>query len=333
MAKNLILRAIQTGLRALAPEDGQAPAPEIIATAPLTAAEMKKRLRETPPLAAASMGAAAAWAAQRESFALEILSAPDEQRVLAAAQLALSSVQQSVLAGQDDRVLIQHIRVLFSCVKSALGLLAAQGEPAVRVEARPSPRSGMPGALLLLSLVSTSILLVLSCLRLGVLSTALCAVSLLSALLFAALNLREQRRATHRLPLRVRADARLDPCRVVTAMDRLMEAVDKRLEELVLLCTQQEAPRSDAPDAVLLDLLSELLELEALSGGQDTGAAARRYLTQHGVRVVPYSEETRAAFDVHPARAGARTIRPALYEGDRLLRRGVAAVAEARKEA
>ena len=330
MAKKLIARALQTGLRALTPQGGQALAPQIMTTPPLTTAELKKRLREAPPLVASSMGAAAAWGAQREAFALEILSAPDEQRVLAAAQLALSSVLQSVIATQEDRTLIQHIRVLFACVKSALGFLTVQAEPGVRVEAQAqAAANGMPGALLAISLVSTLVLLVVSCLKLSVLGTALSALSLLSMLLFATASLRERRQALSRLPTRITPEARLDPLRVVTAMDRLMEAVDKRLEELAVLCTQQDDPRSEAPDAVLLDLLSELLELESLSGGQDTGAAARRYLTQHGVRVVPYCEEVRAAFDVQPARAGARTIRPALYEGDRLLRRGVAAVCKA----
>ena len=207
MAKKLIARALQTGLRALTPQGGQALAPQIMTTPPLTAAELKKRLREAPPLVASSMGAAAAWGAQREAFALEILSAPDEQRVLAAAQLALSSVLQSVIATQEDRTLIQHIRVLFACVKSALGFLTVQAEPGVRVEAQAqAAANGMPGALLAISLVSTLVLLVVSCLKLSVLGTALSALSLLSMLLFAAASLRERRQALSRLATRITPD-------------------------------------------------------------------------------------------------------------------------------
>lgn len=332
MGKNRIIRSLGRKLSALqtAPEGKPLPAPEILKPPALTPEEVKKYVQASPLDISSPMGAAGAWQHRREEFALQVLSASNEDEALAAAKVALSAVQQSVLSPQRDSLLVQQTRVLFACASSALPLLAAQGEPDVtcEIQTAPAPQGGMPGALFLLSAAATLLLLVLSCLKLSVLSTALCAVSLLCQLLSCAFHLYRRRRTPSPLPVRVRASARLDPRRALNAMDRLMEALDKRLEELDALYAQQSAPGSDAPDAVLLDLLSELLELESLEGGEDTGAAARRYLTQHGVRVVGYSEAARAAFDIQPARTGARTVRPALYEGDRLLRRGVAAVAK-----
>ncbi len=332
MGKNRILQALGRGLSALpsAPEGGPLPAPEILNSPALTPEEVKKYVMASPLDAASPMGAADAWQRRREEFALQVLSASGTDEALAAAQVALSAVQQAVLSSQQDSLLVQQTRVLFACARSALPLLGAQGEPAVTCEAQNAPASGggMPEALLLLSTAATLVLLLLSCLKLSVLSTALCAISLLCQLLFCALHFFRRRRTPPPVPARVRAISRIDPRRALDAMDRLMEALDKRLEELDALYAQQSAPGSDAPDALLLDLLGELLELESLEGGADTGAAARRYLTQHGVRVVAYSEATRAAFDIQPARTGARTVRPALFEGDRLLRRGVAAVAK-----
>lgn len=58
---------------------------------------------------------------------------------------------------------------------------------------------------------------------------------------------------------------------------------------------------------------------------------AEQYLHMMGVEAVEYDENHAAAFDVLPTLSGSRTVRPALLQDGRVLRRGVAAVAVKRE--
>ena len=101
---------------------------------------------------------------------------------------------------------------------------------------------------------------------------------------------------------------------------------------LTYTTTEKDAGRaqlSGTADEAMLDLLSALMEAKA--SGRDELAMrslnqAQQYLHMLGVEVILYDPEYAQYFDILPTMGEARTIRPAMIQDGRLLRRGVAAL-------
>lgn len=117
---------------------------------------------------------------------------------------------------------------------------------------------------------------------------------------------------------------------LLRALRELCQAVDICTSDLMLL--EKDAGRaqlSGTADEAMLDLLSALMEAKA--SGRDELAMrslnqAQQYLHMLGVKILAYDPEYAQYFDILPTMGEARTIRPAMMQDGRLLRRGVAAL-------
>jgi hypothetical protein len=58
----------------------------------------------------------------------------------------------------------------------------------------------------------------------------------------------------------------------------------------------------------------------------ESAAEAEQTLRRIGIQAIRYSPENGSMFDLLPTLGESRTVRPALVSGDRIVRRGVAAV-------
>lgn len=117
---------------------------------------------------------------------------------------------------------------------------------------------------------------------------------------------------------------------LLRALRELCQAVDICTSDLMLL--EKDAGRaqlSGTADEAMLDLLGALMEAKA--SGRDELAMrslnqAQQYLHMLGVEILPYDPAHAQYFDILPTMGEARTIRPAMMQDGRLLRRGVAAL-------
>ena len=117
---------------------------------------------------------------------------------------------------------------------------------------------------------------------------------------------------------------------LLRALRELCQAVDICTSDLMLLEKDEgRAQLSGTADEAMLDLLSALMEAKA--SGRDELAMrslnqAQQYLHMLGVEILAYDPEYAQYFDILPTMGEARTIRPAMMQDGRLLRRGVAAL-------
>ena len=117
---------------------------------------------------------------------------------------------------------------------------------------------------------------------------------------------------------------------LVRTLRELCRAVDLCVSDLALLDREADAMRlSGTADGAMLDLLTALLEAKA-SGHDELAmrslARAEQYLRMLGVEPVAYDVAHAPLFDCLPTMGEPRTIRPALVQDGKTLRRGVAAI-------
>ena len=122
------------------------------------------------------------------------------------------------------------------------------------------------------------------------------------------------------------ADAKM----LVRSLRQLCQAADICVSDLMLLEKDSGSIRlSGTADDAMLDLLTALMEAKA-SGRGDLAlrslSQAEQYLHMLGVELVFCGTENTALFDILPTMGETRTIRPAMMQDGKLLRRGVAAL-------
>lgn len=120
-----------------------------------------------------------------------------------------------------------------------------------------------------------------------------------------------------------------DSDRIVRTMFSVCEAIDIAVQDLAIIDSEQTVRKVSGQEEALLDFVSALLEAKESGRADlvaDSVAEAEQTLRRIGIQAVRYSPENTAMFDLLPTVGPSRTVRPALLNGDRIIRRGVAAV-------
>ena len=132
----------------------------------------------------------------------------------------------------------------------------------------------------------------------------------------------------------VSCQARGIPCVDAEAAVRMLrglcQAADVCASDLALLEKDAGMARlTGTADDAMLDLLTALMEAKA-SGRDDLAmrslSQAEQYLHALGIELIAYDAAHAQLFDVLPTMGEARTIRPAMVQDGKVLRRGVAAL-------
>ena len=122
---------------------------------------------------------------------------------------------------------------------------------------------------------------------------------------------------------------RFEPEPIIRSMLSMCDAIDIAVQDLTIIDTEQTVRKMSGQEEALLDFVSALLEAKE-SGRADlvaeSAAEAEQTLRRIGIQAIRYSPENGSMFDLLPTLGASRTVRPALVSGDRIVRRGVAAV-------
>ena len=128
---------------------------------------------------------------------------------------------------------------------------------------------------------------------------------------------------------RAEGKAVLDAEEILRSMEEICRCIDRAVTDLALIDREETGKAMEIQEDALLDLMSTLMEARE-SGREDLAleslGEAEQTLRRLGIEAIRYSAERRDLFDVLPTLGDSRTVRPALISGDKVLRRGVAAV-------
>ena len=128
---------------------------------------------------------------------------------------------------------------------------------------------------------------------------------------------------------RAEGKAVLDAEEILRSMEEICRCIDRAVTDLALIDREETGKAMEMQEDALLDLMSALMEARE-SGREDLAleslGEAEQTLRRLGIEAIRYSAERRDLFDVLPTLGDSRTVRPALISGDKVLRRGVAAV-------
>ena len=132
------------------------------------------------------------------------------------------------------------------------------------------------------------------------------------------------------VPCQARGIPCVDAEAAVRMLRGLCQAADVCVSDLALLDKDAGMARlTGTADDAMLDLLTALMEAKA-SGRSELAmrslSQAEQYLHGLGIELIAYDAAHAQLFDVLPTMGEARTIRPAMVQDGKVLRRGVAAL-------
>ena len=268
------------------------------------------------------------WQTQKKSLRTRIQDAPTVADVVYQVRHALLQTEQNALSEMSDDVLRQQSGVLFSCVKTSIGLMEANIASQVWVPQKHTsrkPASSRPalgfaaGALLLL--------LTLYCYMKGL---VLGVVLSLCSLILGGFAFLYRPVPAQSAQDEMRITLRPDVDRLFSILDGQMRSIDRYVNDFSYLNDQLRCGTATADDASLsraADLMEALYECDEAERAP-AEEAARKLLASMGFSALDYSKENSRLFNALPSKTITRTLSPAIVsvQDQRLLRRGTAAV-------
>ncbi len=276
------------------------------------------------------MSAFECWETQREALRLKL----NEQSSLAdtayCLRHAILQTEQNALSELEDDELRQQAGVLFSCVKTSVGMVELNVAATAWTPAPKAKEKRKNGSATLWAAA-------------GIVQAALAAIGYitnqwlifalaLAALICGGIALISARRkpAPTKNTDEVHVTLRPDTDRLIGLMDSQLRAIDRYINDLAYL-NEQLRGGADCEDVRSLGHIADLLEaLYELSEDEREPAeeAAKQLMASMSLRAVDYSSESRSYFTALPSKTETRTIAPAIVSTKdyRLLRRGTAAV-------
>ena len=274
------------------------------------------------------MNAAAAFS-HREAELLEQLAGAQEiDQAIAACSMALEQTACELAQDEQDEHARQRQQAVMALARrapqllraaSARGELVVSGGAAAPADGKDRLRRGAKaaGAFLLAALAVYELI--------GG-HAMFAALQLAGGALLLAAGKNEQAA----VPCQARGIPCVDAEAAVRMLRGLCQAADVCVSDLALL--EKDAGRArltGTADDAMLDLLTALMEAKA-SGRGDLAlrslSQAEQYLHALGVELIAYDAAHAQLFDVLPTMGEARTIRPAMVQDGKVLRRGVAAL-------
>ena len=275
------------------------------------------------------MNAAAAFS-HREAELLEQLAGAQEiEQAIAACSMALEQTACELAQDEQDEHARQRQQAVMALARrapqllraaSARGELVVSGEQAAPAQSRQEKlRRGAraAGAFLLAALAVYELI--------G--GHAMFAALQLSG---GALLLAASKSEQAAVPCQARGIPCVDADAAVRMLRGLCQAADVCVSDLALLDKDAGMARlTGTADDAMLDLLTALMEAKA-SGRSELAmrslSQAEQYLHALGIELIAYDAAHAQLFDVLPTMGEARTIRPAMVQDGKVLRRGVAAL-------
>lgn len=275
------------------------------------------------------MNAAAAFS-HREAELLEQLAGAQEiEQAIAACSMALEQTACELAQDEQDEHARQRQQAVMALARrapqllraaSARGELVVSGEQAAPAQSRQEKlRRGAraAGAFLLAALAVYELID-------G--HAMFAALQLAGGALLLAAGKSEQAA----VPCQARGIPCVDADAAVRMLRGLCQAADVCVSDLALLDKDAGLARlTGTADDAMLDLLTALMEAKA-SGRSELAmrglSQAEQYLHALGIELIAYDAAHAQLFDVLPTMGEARTIRPAMVQDGRVLRRGVAAL-------
>ncbi len=275
------------------------------------------------------MNAATAFLNRQDQLLAQLHAAGSMDEAISACMLSLEQVACELAQDEQDELARQRQQAVLACVRRApqlLGSALARGELML---AQDAPKAETTQDKLRKGTKIGGIFL-LSALAVVELVDGNTLYALLQLLGVHLLLLSEKKKPQEAARLEARGVPYADADALVRSLRELCQAVDICVSDLILLEKDAGIARlSGTADDAMLDLLTALMEAKA--SGRDELAMrslsqAEQYLHMLGVNVIPYSEDHAQLFDILPTMGTARTIRPALMQDGKILRRGVAAL-------
>lgn len=233
----------------------------------------------------------------------------------------VSLVQHQVLSEQTDDLRRQLGGILFAHALRQFDLLDAFAEPKVWTREQTAPaKRRLPRGLLLGLSIALYLLCAIELYRDGEIlwmaAFALCGVAM------AAFFLTKPQKP----PAEHFATQRMDPGALFAMVEGSLRAIDRDMEALDALLPPEEAGGAQ-PD--VLDLMALLIEksrngTEAIS--PEVMSAVEGYLVRQGITLVDYTDRNAPLFQTLPTQRETKTLVPAMLQGDRLARGGMAVV-------
>lgn len=273
------------------------------------------------------MNAAAAFANREEELLRQLEQAQDMDQAIAACSMALEQTACELAQDEQDEHARQRQQAVMALARRAPRLLhaaTARGELVVSPSApkedgaqdRLHRGARIAGAFLLAALAVYEL----------VDGRTLFALLQLAGGCLLAMGGKAERTAA----CQVRGVACADAKALVLQLRGLCQAADICISDLILLEKDAGTARlCGTADDAMLDLLTVLMEAKA--SGRDALAMrslsqAEQYLHMLGVELISYDAAYAQLFDILPTMGEARTIRPAMMQDGKVLRRGAAAI-------
>ena len=264
------------------------------------------------------MKAAEAFDKRKDALLVQFETAGDVHQAISSAVLALEMVAGDLAQDEQDALARQRQQAVLALARRAPLFLDASRAQARMIDLGEKKRCP------LVSYGKTAGMLLL------------CALALFEAIdgraLFAAVQL-VGAALVMLLPAQMCTQKQLQGVRgfdaqtLLGAVGEMCQAADLCIADLSVL--DMDAQRlSGTADEAMIDLLVSLMEAKA-SGREEVAMRSldqvQAYLRMLGIQAIYYAPGQEAYFDLLPTMGESRTVRPALMQEGRLLRRGVAA--------
>lgn len=270
------------------------------------------------------------WEEQKPALKAALAEQSDLSGVVYSVRHALLQTEQNTLSQMEDDVLRQQIGIIFSSLKTSVGLLEANVMTKVWVPQSQKVTAVKRKSPLWIIAAFLQITVGLICyfknLTLGW-ALALAALAVSTVALFT--TTRKKALPTPSMD-EVRITLKPDIDKLFGLLDAQLRAIDRYVSDFAYL-NEQLRGGAECTDTATLTRVADLLEAlydceeEVRAPAED---AAKQMLEGMGLRALDYSSESRKLFSALPSKSETRTLSPAIVSivDYRLLRRGTAAV-------
>ena len=275
------------------------------------------------------MSAYECWKSQKEPLRQKLAEQSSMADVVYCVRHAVLQTEQNTLSELEDDELRQQTGVLFSCVKTSVGLLEAKVTSKVwEPQAQAAPKAGKSAWTLGIAGAILQAVLALYCYMKHLwLGLGLAAGALVVAILAFVAKAKKPAQISED---QLRVTLHPDVDKLLSLLDAQFRAMDRYVNDLSYLNDQLRGGGKGA-DARTLARFSDLLEaLYEIDSEERAPAeeAVKQLMESMKLRALDYSNESRKLFTALPSKSVTRTISPAIVSTDdcRLLKRGTAAV-------
>lgn len=261
-----------------------------------------------------------AYEKRRAALEAELAACPDVRMAADCLSRALEQIRLETRTALEDASARRQVDRLFETARRAVALVAGVTEADVAVQEAQEDRTARIAKILSWMTAGAGVIMTAWMLIIKENGAALCA--LLTAALGTA---RAFMPVSQSASVDMRA-TRVNAYELMRLLDRLMQGLEEQIEQLG---HREAALPGDAP-RVTGELLAPIqMLMEAVyTGDGDYALKAVPFLTaaldEQGLRLVEYSPQTSACFDLFPGTQPDLTIRPAVLQGDKVLARGQA---------